>query len=56
MKFSDTFQNLKPLHDLLVLLSNWVDEVKPIEQPMRFGNKAFKMWLDRVFTHSATHI
>ena len=29
-------------------LSNWVDEVQPIEQPQRFGNKAFRTWWERI--------
>lgn len=30
--------------DLLEILSNWIDEIKPVEQQQRFGNKAFKEW------------
>ena len=30
------------------LLSKLVEEYPPIDQPMRFGNKAFRSWLDRV--------
>ena len=26
----------------------WVDEVPPVKQPMRFGNKAFRTWHARV--------
>ena len=26
----------------------WVDEIPPIEQPMRFGNKAFRTWYTKV--------
>ena len=36
---------------ILVVLDKlmaWVDEVPPIEQPQRFGNKAFKTWLNKV--------
>ena len=47
---------MKPLYDLLLVLIQWVDEIPPIEQPMRFGNKAFKTWLDRVTTHSTAQI
>ena len=25
-----------------------VDEIKPIEQPMRYGNKAFRIWHARL--------
>jgi hypothetical protein len=26
----------------------FIDEIPPIEQPMRFGNKAFRVWYDKV--------
>eukprot|EP01036_Dinobryon_divergens_P045138 gene45138-60270_t len=29
-------------------LSALVDEIPPLEQPMRFGNKAFRLWYARV--------
>lgn len=38
---------VKPLYDWLEKLDKLLDEVPPIEQPMRFGNKAFKTWVDR---------
>lgn len=28
--------------------SGWVDDIPPLEQPMRFGNKAFRTWLEKV--------
>lgn len=39
---------LQPVFDYLNKLSDWIDQVPPIEQPMRFGNKAFRIWLDKV--------
>ena len=39
---------LKPFIDYLDKIDVWLDEVPPIEQPMRFGNKAFRTWLDRI--------
>lgn len=36
------------LLNLIKKLSGWVDEVPPIQQPQRFGNKAFKTWLTKV--------
>ena len=39
---------IKPLYDWLDKLEQWLKEVPPIEQPMRFGNKAFRTWLDRI--------
>jgi serine/threonine-protein phosphatase 2A activator len=41
------------LLNLLELLIQWVDEIPPIEQPMRFGNKAYRIWLDRVIAQAA---
>ena len=29
-------------------LSRWVDEMPPVEQPQRFGNKAFRNWWEKV--------
>ena len=33
-------------------ISVWVDEVPPIEQPMRFGNRAYRTLMDRVIAAS----
>jgi serine/threonine-protein phosphatase 2A activator len=33
---------------MLDILSNWVDEIPPIEQPQRFGNISFRTWLNKV--------
>lgn len=50
-KLTDTF-DISPMAqsilNMLVKLSQWVDEIPPIQQPQRFGNKAFKNWLDKV--------
>ena len=37
---------------LLETISGWADEVEPIEQPMRFGNKAYRTWMDKVIAAS----
>ena len=29
-------------------LSDWIDEIPPIQQPMRYGNKAYRDWFDRL--------
>ena len=34
--------------DAYQLLSKYVDEIPPIQQPMRYGNKAFRTWLGKV--------
>ncbi|CAD5124277.1 DgyrCDS12569 [Dimorphilus gyrociliatus] len=41
-------ENIEKLLTLLDTLSVWIDEVPPIEQPQRFGNKAFRIWFDRL--------
>ena len=28
-------------------MNGWIDEIPPIDQPMRYGNKAFRNWADR---------
>lgn len=37
-------------------ISVWIDEVPPIEQPMRFGNKAYRTLMDRVIAASDEHL
>lgn len=34
--------------ELLDELERWVDEIPPLQQPMRFGNKAFRQWHARL--------
>lgn len=41
-------ENLIPLNILLERLSELVDETDPIDQPMRFGNRGYRNWMDRV--------
>uniref|UniRef100_A0A1I8ITV8 Serine/threonine-protein phosphatase 2A activator n=1 Tax=Macrostomum lignano TaxID=282301 RepID=A0A1I8ITV8_9PLAT len=36
------------LNSLLAKLDSWIDEIPPVEQPARFGNRAFKTWLQRL--------
>ncbi|XP_054718912.1 serine/threonine-protein phosphatase 2A activator-like [Uloborus diversus] len=37
-----TSENVKKMCELLETLDKWIDEIPPIEQPQRFGNKAFR--------------
>ena len=48
--------NLQPLADWLDHLNALMDEVPPIEQPMRFGNKAFKTWIEKVNETLDSHL
>ena len=34
--------------ELLETLDRWIDEIPPIEQPQRFGNKAFKTFYNKL--------
>ena len=37
-----------PLEEMLETLSKYIDEIPPIHQPMRFGNKAFRLFIDKI--------
>lgn len=32
----------------LAKMSAWIDEIPPLQQPMRFGNKAFRTWVEKI--------
>ncbi|XP_002736325.1 serine/threonine-protein phosphatase 2A activator-like [Saccoglossus kowalevskii] len=42
---SETCQKLV---EMLNMLDKWIDEIPPIDQPQRFGNKAFRDWFNRM--------
>ncbi|KAJ3038734.1 Serine/threonine-protein phosphatase 2A activator [Rhizophlyctis rosea] len=42
---SETTKNLLALLDKL---NAWIDEIPPFESPQRFGNKAFRVWVQRL--------
>mmetsp|Transcript_8214 Transcript_8214/g.12593 ORF Transcript_8214/g.12593 Transcript_8214/m.12593 type:complete len:128 (+) Transcript_8214:188-571(+) len=48
MTETELSERITPLFNYIEKLNQWLDEVPPIEQPMRFGNKAFRTWLDKV--------
>lgn len=41
-------QTVTKMVEVLEHLDKWVDETPPIEQPQRFGNKAYRIWFDRM--------
>ena len=42
------FQSVEKFVKILDTLSGWVDDIPPIDQPQRFGNKAFRQWHDKL--------
>lgn len=40
----------------MIDLFNLIDEYPPIQQPMRFGNKAFRSWHERLQAVSISHL
>lgn len=44
----DISENTEKLLTMLKKASDIVDEILPIDQPQRFGNKAFKTWYERI--------
>lgn len=53
------WQTVEKLLDLLGTLDRWINETPPVDQPSRFGNKAYRTWygkLEQVSTHTHTHI
>lgn len=41
-------QTLRAICEVLHEMEGWIDEFPPLEQPMRFGNKAFRSWHQRL--------
>ncbi|XP_028571918.2 serine/threonine-protein phosphatase 2A activator isoform X1 [Podarcis muralis] len=39
---------IEKLIDLLNTLDRWIDETPPVDQPSRFGNKAFRTWYTKL--------
>ena len=33
---------------MLRVLNKWIDEIPPLKQPSRFGNKAYRIWNNRL--------
>ena len=50
-----SLQIVGKLTDMLDVYMKCVDETPPIQQPQRFGNKAYRQWSDRVSDVSLTH-
>ncbi|XP_059069922.1 uncharacterized protein LOC131073651 isoform X2 [Cryptomeria japonica] len=39
---------VKAIVEVLETMSNWVDEIPPLQQPARYGNPAFRLWQERL--------
>ncbi|XP_067662659.1 serine/threonine-protein phosphatase 2A activator-like isoform X2 [Haliotis asinina] len=55
-KISDTYPVSKPIQKIvgvLETLSGWIDEIPPVDQPQRFGNKAFRDFFTRLQQNTA---
>lgn len=39
---------VKIIVEVLETLNGWVDEIPPLQQPVRYGNPAFRQWQDRL--------
>ncbi|PFH33392.1 phosphotyrosyl phosphate activator (ptpa) protein [Besnoitia besnoiti] len=44
----DVSENVLLLLKILLTLKAWIQDIPPVEQPMRFGNRAFRTWLQRL--------
>ncbi|XP_065674728.1 serine/threonine-protein phosphatase 2A activator isoform X2 [Hydra vulgaris] len=44
--------NTKAVVGVLESLSSWIDEIPPLEQPQRFGNKSYREWYLRLLDNS----
>lgn len=41
-------QIINKIIDLLEILNKWIDEIPPLKQPQRYGNKAYRIWATRL--------
>lgn len=56
-KLSDDMNISEPvekLSSMLTTLDSWINEIPPIDQPQRFGNKAFKQFYDKLVLESTS--
>ncbi|KAJ8733836.1 hypothetical protein PYW07_014387 [Mythimna separata] len=49
-------ENVKRLLDMLDLIDKLIDEFPPIDQPQRFGNVAFRSWLNKLKLNSTLYL
>lgn len=51
-RLSNASPLIKALVDVICELESWIDDFPPLDQPMRFGNKAFRQWHARLVERS----
>ncbi|MEQ2276038.1 hypothetical protein XENORESO_012741 [Xenotaenia resolanae] len=44
----DVSETVEKLLDLLGTLDQWINETPPVDQPSRFGNKAYRTWFSKL--------
>lgn len=49
------WQTVEKILDLLGTLDRWINETPPVDQPSRFGNKAYRTWYSKLDQVSAQH-
>ncbi|GAM21031.1 hypothetical protein SAMD00019534_042060, partial [Acytostelium subglobosum LB1] len=47
-------QATESILNMLDIMSGWIDEIPPLAQPMRYGNKAYRTWHQRMVDNIAT--
>ncbi|XP_048587100.1 serine/threonine-protein phosphatase 2A activator isoform X2 [Nematostella vectensis] len=49
-------ENCLKLIEVLDTMDKWIEEIPPVEQPQRFGNKAFRDWFDKMEENSEAFV
>lgn len=44
----DMMKIIERLVDMLRTMNIWIQEIPPLKQPSRFGNKAYRIWNERL--------
>eukprot|EP00201_Polytomella_parva_P000802 CAMPEP_0175082506 /NCGR_PEP_ID=MMETSP0052_2-20121109/26799_1 /TAXON_ID=51329 ORGANISM="Polytomella parva, Strain SAG 63-3" /NCGR_SAMPLE_ID=MMETSP0052_2 /ASSEMBLY_ACC=CAM_ASM_000194 /LENGTH=188 /DNA_ID=CAMNT_0016353721 /DNA_START=236 /DNA_END=799 /DNA_ORIENTATION=+ len=52
----DQSPSIEKLDNMLGTLSKWVDEIPPLQQSLRYGNPAFRIWFNKLSENAETLI
>jgi len=55
-RLSSASATVRELTDMLDEFERWVDDFPPLQQPMRFGNRAFSQWHERLVERGEDHL